>query len=259
MRGSARGRRRQRPTAARGAGGAPALAHPRRAHDRRGDDHRSGGDVRRHDRDRRPRHRAPSRRASRRAHGDRRGLRDRDGVASSPTPPSGIASRCAPTACSIDARGGGRRHAGAVRAPAPRVADRAGARRSGNFIEIKQATLGRRVKAHHVGYIGDATVGEGANIGAGTVTCNFDGVRKHQTRIGARAFVGTNSSLVAPAHDRRRRLRGRGLRDHPGRARRSPGRRAGAAGRSRRAGPRGAGGAAGRGRALRVDLGAGPG
>jgi bifunctional UDP-N-acetylglucosamine pyrophosphorylase/glucosamine-1-phosphate N-acetyltransferase len=68
----------------------------------------------------------------------------------------------------------------------------------GNFIEIKQATIGRRVKAHHVGYIGDATVGEGANIGAGTVTCNFDGVEKHQTRIGARAFVGTNSSLVAP-------------------------------------------------------------
>ncbi len=68
----------------------------------------------------------------------------------------------------------------------------------GNFIEIKQATIGRRVKAHHVGYIGDATVGEGANIGAGVITCNYDGERKHQTRIGARAFVGTNSSLVAP-------------------------------------------------------------
>jgi bifunctional UDP-N-acetylglucosamine pyrophosphorylase/glucosamine-1-phosphate N-acetyltransferase len=68
----------------------------------------------------------------------------------------------------------------------------------GNFIEIKQATIGRGVKAHHVGYIGDATVGEGANIGAGTITCNYDGVRKHRTRIGARAFVGTNASLVAP-------------------------------------------------------------
>jgi bifunctional UDP-N-acetylglucosamine pyrophosphorylase/glucosamine-1-phosphate N-acetyltransferase len=68
----------------------------------------------------------------------------------------------------------------------------------GNFIEIKQATIGRRVKAHHVGYIGDATVGEGANIGAGVITCNYDGMRKHQTRIGARAFVGTNASLVAP-------------------------------------------------------------
>jgi bifunctional UDP-N-acetylglucosamine pyrophosphorylase/glucosamine-1-phosphate N-acetyltransferase len=68
----------------------------------------------------------------------------------------------------------------------------------GNFIEIKQATIGRRVKAHHVGYIGDATVGEGANIGAGVITCNYDGVQKHQTHIGARAFVGTNVSLVAP-------------------------------------------------------------
>jgi bifunctional UDP-N-acetylglucosamine pyrophosphorylase/glucosamine-1-phosphate N-acetyltransferase len=68
----------------------------------------------------------------------------------------------------------------------------------GNFIEIKQSTIGRGVKAHHVGYIGDATVGEEANIGAGTITCNYDGARKHRTRIGARAFVGTNSSLVAP-------------------------------------------------------------
>jgi bifunctional UDP-N-acetylglucosamine pyrophosphorylase/glucosamine-1-phosphate N-acetyltransferase len=68
----------------------------------------------------------------------------------------------------------------------------------GNFIEIKQATIGRGVKAHHVGYIGDATVGEGANIGAGVITCNYDGERKHRTQIGARAFVGTNASLVAP-------------------------------------------------------------
>jgi bifunctional UDP-N-acetylglucosamine pyrophosphorylase/glucosamine-1-phosphate N-acetyltransferase len=68
----------------------------------------------------------------------------------------------------------------------------------GNFIEIKKSTIGRGVKAHHVGYLGDTTVGEGANIGAGMVICNYDGVRKHQTRIGARAFVGTNSSLVAP-------------------------------------------------------------
>ncbi len=68
----------------------------------------------------------------------------------------------------------------------------------GNFIEIKKSTLGRRVKAHHVGYLGDAVVGEGANIGAGTITCNYDGAKKHETRIGARAFIGTNSSLVAP-------------------------------------------------------------
>jgi bifunctional UDP-N-acetylglucosamine pyrophosphorylase/glucosamine-1-phosphate N-acetyltransferase len=68
----------------------------------------------------------------------------------------------------------------------------------GNFIEIKQATIGRGVKAHHVGYIGDATVGEDANIGAGVITCNYDGAQKHRTQIGARAFVGTNASLVAP-------------------------------------------------------------
>jgi acetyltransferase-like isoleucine patch superfamily enzyme len=68
----------------------------------------------------------------------------------------------------------------------------------GNFIEIKKSTIGRKVKAHHVGYLGDATVGEGANVGAGTITCNYDGVAKHETTIGARAFVGTNSSLVAP-------------------------------------------------------------
>lgn len=68
----------------------------------------------------------------------------------------------------------------------------------GNFIEIKRSVIGRGVKAHHVGYLGDATVGDGANIGAGAITCNYDGVRKHETHVGARAFVGTNASLVAP-------------------------------------------------------------
>ena len=68
----------------------------------------------------------------------------------------------------------------------------------GNFIEIKNARIGPRVKAHHVGYLGDATVGAGANIGAGTITVNYDGVKKHRTTIGARAFVGSNASLVAP-------------------------------------------------------------
>jgi bifunctional UDP-N-acetylglucosamine pyrophosphorylase / glucosamine-1-phosphate N-acetyltransferase len=68
----------------------------------------------------------------------------------------------------------------------------------GNFIEIKNTRIGRRVKAHHVGYLGDATVGEGANIGAGTITVNYDGVKKHRTAIGARAFIGSNASLVAP-------------------------------------------------------------
>lgn len=68
----------------------------------------------------------------------------------------------------------------------------------GNFVEVKQATLEAGAKANHLAYIGDARVGEGANIGAGTITCNYDGVDKHRTDIGKGAFIGTNSSLVAP-------------------------------------------------------------
>jgi bifunctional UDP-N-acetylglucosamine pyrophosphorylase/glucosamine-1-phosphate N-acetyltransferase len=68
----------------------------------------------------------------------------------------------------------------------------------GNFVETKAATLEAGVKVNHLSYIGDAHVGAGANIGAGTITCNYDGFAKHKTEIGAGAFVGTNSSLVAP-------------------------------------------------------------
>jgi len=68
----------------------------------------------------------------------------------------------------------------------------------GNFVEVKEATLGKGAKANHLAYIGDASVGEGTNIGAGTITCNYDGKNKHRTEIGNRAFIGTNSSLVAP-------------------------------------------------------------
>jgi bifunctional UDP-N-acetylglucosamine pyrophosphorylase / glucosamine-1-phosphate N-acetyltransferase len=70
--------------------------------------------------------------------------------------------------------------------------------RVGNFVELKKSRLGRGAKANHLAYLGDATVGDDANIGAGTITCNYDGVDKHATTIGAGAFVGTNSSLVAP-------------------------------------------------------------
>ena len=70
--------------------------------------------------------------------------------------------------------------------------------RVGNFVEIKKSKLAPGVKAGHLTYLGDATVGERANIGAGTITCNFDGVDKHETAIGADAFIGSNSSLVAP-------------------------------------------------------------
>ena len=69
----------------------------------------------------------------------------------------------------------------------------------GNFVEIKKATLGEGAKANHLSYIGDASVGAGANIGAGTITCNYDGYFKYRTEIGAGAFIGSNSALVAPA------------------------------------------------------------
>ncbi|MDX3910348.1 MAG: bifunctional UDP-N-acetylglucosamine diphosphorylase/glucosamine-1-phosphate N-acetyltransferase GlmU [Sphingobium sp.] len=68
----------------------------------------------------------------------------------------------------------------------------------GNFVEVKKATLGEGAKANHLSYIGDANVGAGANIGAGTITCNYDGYLKYRTEIGAGAFIGSNSALVAP-------------------------------------------------------------
>jgi bifunctional UDP-N-acetylglucosamine pyrophosphorylase/glucosamine-1-phosphate N-acetyltransferase len=68
----------------------------------------------------------------------------------------------------------------------------------GNFVEVKNASLGEGAKANHLAYIGDATVGADANIGAGTITCNYDGTAKHRTEIGAGAFIGSNSALVAP-------------------------------------------------------------
>ena len=68
----------------------------------------------------------------------------------------------------------------------------------GNFVEIKAATVGAGAKVNHLSYVGDANVGEKANIGAGAITCNYDGFSKHKTTIGKGAFVGTNSSLVAP-------------------------------------------------------------
>lgn len=68
----------------------------------------------------------------------------------------------------------------------------------GNFVEIKKSRLGRGTKANHLAYLGDALVGKGVNIGAGTITCNYDGIRKHPTVIGDGAFIGSNVSLVAP-------------------------------------------------------------
>ncbi|MFN4182726.1 MAG: DapH/DapD/GlmU-related protein, partial [bacterium] len=68
----------------------------------------------------------------------------------------------------------------------------------GNFVEVKNSHIGSRVKAAHLSYLGDATVGKSANIGAGTITCNYDGIKKHPTTIGEGAFIGSHTTLVAP-------------------------------------------------------------
>ena len=68
----------------------------------------------------------------------------------------------------------------------------------GNFVELKKTTLGKNAKVNHLSYVGDATVGNAANVGAGTITCNYDGIHKYNTTIGDNAFIGSNSSLVAP-------------------------------------------------------------
>lgn len=68
----------------------------------------------------------------------------------------------------------------------------------GNFVETKKALIGKGSKANHLAYLGDADIGSGVNIGAGTITCNYDGVNKHLTTIGDNAFIGTNTSLIAP-------------------------------------------------------------
>src|SRR5262249_20611536 len=79
--------------------------------------------------------------------------------------------------------------------PGAAVAARA---RVGNFVEVKQASIEEGAKVNHLSYIGDARVGAGANIGAGTITCNYDGFSKYRTDIGAGAFIGSNSAIVAP-------------------------------------------------------------
>ena len=79
--------------------------------------------------------------------------------------------------------------------PGTRLEEKA---RIGNFVEVKKSVMGPGAKANHLSYIGDAEVGAGANIGAGTITCNYDGYFKYKTVIGERAFIGSNSALVAP-------------------------------------------------------------
>ena len=68
----------------------------------------------------------------------------------------------------------------------------------GNFVEIKKSTLGKKSKVNHLTYIGDSVIGKSVNVGAGTITCNYDGVKKSKTKIKDNVFIGSNSSLVAP-------------------------------------------------------------
>ena len=68
----------------------------------------------------------------------------------------------------------------------------------GNFVEVKKSTIGKKSKVNHLSYIGDSELGKGVNVGAGTITCNYDGVKKSKTKIKDNVFIGSNSSLVAP-------------------------------------------------------------
>ena len=68
----------------------------------------------------------------------------------------------------------------------------------GNFVEIKKSKIGKNSKVNHLSYVGDASIGQNSNIGAGTITCNYDGINKHKTNISDNVFIGSNTSLVAP-------------------------------------------------------------
>ena len=68
----------------------------------------------------------------------------------------------------------------------------------GNFVEVKKSKIGKNSKVNHLSYIGDAKIGKNVNIGAGTITCNYDGIKKHKTFIKDKVFIGSNSSLIAP-------------------------------------------------------------
>jgi UDP-N-acetylglucosamine diphosphorylase/glucosamine-1-phosphate N-acetyltransferase len=70
--------------------------------------------------------------------------------------------------------------------------------RIGNFVEVKKSTIGKKSKVNHLSYIGDSEIGRNVNVGAGTITCNYDGVNKNKTKIKDNVFIGSNSSLVAP-------------------------------------------------------------
>ena len=80
----------------------------------------------------------------------------------------------------------------------------------GNFVEIKKSTVGKKSKVNHLSYIGDSEIGKSVNIGAGTITCNYDGVKKNKTKIKDNVFIGSNSSLVAPVTINKKSIVGAG-------------------------------------------------
>ncbi len=93
----------------------------------------------------------------------------------------------------------------------------------GNFVEVKKVTVGKGAKANHLSYLGDGTVGAGANIGAGTIFCNYDGFDKYETHVGEGAFIGSNTRAGGAGDGRGGRLHRLRLGDHQGRAARRPG------------------------------------
>jgi len=80
----------------------------------------------------------------------------------------------------------------------------------GNFVEVKRSTVGKKSKVNHLSYIGDSLIGKSVNIGAGTITCNYDGVKKSKTKIKDNVFIGSNSSLVAPVTINKKSIVGAG-------------------------------------------------
>ena len=80
----------------------------------------------------------------------------------------------------------------------------------GNFVEIKKSTIGKKTKVNHLSYIGDSDIGKSVNVGAGTITCNYDGIKKNKTNIKDKVFIGSNSSLVAPVTINERSVIGAG-------------------------------------------------
>tara|TARA_A100001234_G_scaffold182078_1_gene164953 strand:- start:590 stop:1207 length:618 start_codon:yes stop_codon:yes gene_type:complete len=82
--------------------------------------------------------------------------------------------------------------------------------RIGNFVEVKKSKIGKKSKINHLSYVGDSTIGKNVNIGAGTITCNYDGIKKNKTIIKDDAFIGSNSSLVAPITINKKSLVGAG-------------------------------------------------